>query len=53
VGWHLDEVAISINGKSVYLWSAVDCEDEVHDVLMQSRGNKRAAVKLMRSTKEM
>ena len=24
--WHLDEVFVSINGKSVYLWRAVDCE---------------------------
>ena len=26
VRWHLDEVFVSINGKSVYLWRAVDCE---------------------------
>ena len=53
VGWNLDKIANSINGKSMYLWRAVDCEDEVDDVLMQSRGNKRAAMKLMLSTKEM
>ncbi len=46
--WHLDEVFVSINGKNVYLWRAVDCEGEVMDVLVQSRRNKRAALKLMR-----
>jgi putative transposase len=46
--WHLDEVFVSINGKNVYLWRAVDCEGEVLDVLVQSRRNKRAASKLMR-----
>ena len=46
--WHLDEVFVSINGKNVYLWRAVDCEGEVLDVLVQSRRTKRAALKLMR-----
>jgi putative transposase len=46
--WHLDEVFVSINGKNMYLWRAVDCEGEVLDVLVQSRRNKRAALKLMR-----
>jgi hypothetical protein len=32
----------------VYLWRAVDSEGEVLDVLVQSRRNKRAALKLMR-----
>ena len=35
--WHLNEVFISIKGKSMYLWRAVDCEGEVLDVLVQSR----------------
>jgi transposase-like protein len=46
--WHLDEVFVSINGKRMYLWRAVDSEGEVLDVLVQSRRNKRAALKLMR-----
>jgi len=46
--WHLDEVFVSINGRRMYLWRAVDSEGEVLDVLVQSRRNKRAAVKLMR-----
>ena len=32
----------------VYLWRAVDAEGEVLDVLVQSRRNKAAALKLMR-----
>jgi len=31
-----------------YLWRAVDSEGEVLDVLVQSRRNKRAALKFMR-----
>ena len=31
-----------------YLWCAVDAEGEVLDVLVQSRRNKHAALKLMR-----
>ena len=46
--WHLDEVFVSINGRIMYLWRAVDCEGEVLDLLVQSRRNKRAALKLMR-----
>ena len=46
--WHLDEVFVSINGKRVYLWRAVDSEGEVLDILVQSRRNKKAALKLMR-----
>src|SRR5271163_2235155 len=46
--WHLDEVYLKINGRMVYLWRAVDAEGEVLDVLVQSRRDKRAALKLMR-----
>ncbi|MDP2620323.1 MAG: IS6 family transposase [Hyphomicrobiales bacterium] len=46
--WHLDEVFVSINGKRMYLWRAVDSEGEVLDVLVQARRNKTAALKLMR-----
>ena len=46
--WHLDEVFVSINGRNMYLWRAVDCEGEVLDLLIQSRRNKTAALKLMR-----
>ena len=46
--WHLDEVFVLINGKRSYLWRAVDSEGEVLEILVQSRRNKRAALKLMR-----
>jgi transposase-like protein len=46
--WHLDEVYIKIDGRLVYLWRAVDAEGEVLDVLVQSKRDKRAALKLMR-----
>jgi putative transposase len=46
--WHLDEVYLKIDGRMVYLWRAIDAEGEVLDVLVQSRRNKRAALKLMR-----
>ena len=36
--WHLDEM----------VWRAVDSEGEVLDILVQSRRNKKAALKLMR-----
>ena len=46
--WHLDEVYLKIDGRKVYLWRAVDAEGEVLDVLVQSKRNKHAALKLMR-----
>src|SRR5438128_2226595 len=46
--WHLDEMFVSIGGKRMYLWRAVDTEGEVLDCLVQSRRNKRAARRLMR-----
>src|ERR1700677_2015719 len=46
--WHLDEVYLKIDGRMVYLWRAVDAEGEVLDVLVQSKRNRHAALKLMR-----
>ena len=46
--WHLDEVYLKIDGRLAYLWRAVDAEGEVLDVLVQTRRNTRAALKLMR-----
>ena len=37
-----------LGGKRMYLWRAVDAEGEVLDCLVQSRRNKRAALRLMR-----
>jgi putative transposase len=44
----LDEVYLKIDGRLVYLWRAVDSEGEVLDVLVQTKRNKAAALKLMR-----
>ena len=46
--WHLDEVYTKINGKMVYLWRAVDDEGTVLDIVVQSRRNKKAALRLLR-----
>jgi putative transposase len=46
--WHLDEVYLKNDGLMVYLWRAVDAEGEGLDVLVQSKRNKHAALKLMR-----
>jgi putative transposase len=46
--WHLAEVYLKIDGRLVYLWRAVDSEGEVLDVLVQTKRNKAAALKLMR-----
>src|SRR5712672_2492528 len=47
--WHLDEVYLKIDGRMVYLWRAVDAEGEVLDVLVQSKRNRHAELKLMRN----
>ena len=46
--WHLDEVVICIQGKRMYLWRAVDSEGEVMDLLVQSKRNTKAALRLLR-----
>ena len=46
--WHLDEMVVSIQGRRMYLWRAVDSEGEILDMLVQPRRDKAAALKLMR-----
>src|ERR1700720_1912344 len=46
--WHLDEMVVRIAGKRMYLWRAVDHEGEVLDMLVQSRRDSRAALRLRR-----
>jgi putative transposase len=41
-------LVVRIAGKRMYLWRAVDHEGEVLDVLVQSRRDSRAALRLMR-----
>jgi putative transposase len=46
--WHLDEVFLTIHGTRHYLWRAVDQNDNVLDILVQSRQNKKAAQKFFK-----
>ena len=46
--WHLDEVFLTINGERHYLWRAVDQDDNVLDILVQSRRNNKATKKFFR-----
>src|SRR5919108_5744806 len=44
----IDEVFLTIHGKRHDLWRAVDQDDNVLDILVQSRRNKHAAKKVFR-----
>ena len=46
--WHLDEVFVRINGKTHYLWRAVDHEGEVLEVYATKRRNRTAALQFLR-----
>ena len=47
-GWHLDEMYVSIGGRWMYLWRAIDQDGEILDFLVQAKRDTRAALKLMR-----
>ena len=46
--WHLDEVFVRINGKVYYLWRAVDHEEEVLEVFVTKRRDRKAALRFLR-----
>ena len=46
--WHMDEMVVSIQGRRLYLWRAVDSEGEVLDLLVQPKRDTTAALRLMR-----
>src|ERR671929_1127179 len=46
--WHMDEMVVSIQGRRMYLWRAVDSEGEILDLLVQPRRDKVSALRLMR-----
>ena len=46
--WHLGEVFVRINGKTHYLWRAVDHEGEVLEVLATKRRDRRAALEFLK-----
>jgi transposase-like protein len=45
---HLDEMAVVIGRKGLWLWRAVDNEGEILDLLVQPQRDKAAALRLMR-----
>ncbi len=46
--WNLDEIFVRINGKTRYLWRAVDHEGEVLEVFATKRRDRRAALKFLK-----
>ena len=46
--WHLDEVFVQINGKTHYLWCAVDHEGEGLEVFATKRRDRKAALKFLK-----
>ena len=48
--WHLDEVFVKINGKTHYLWRAVDHEGEVLEVFATKRRDRAAALEFLKRT---
>ena len=46
--WHLDEMMVSIAGRQMYMWRAVDSEGEVLEILVQPQRDKIAALRLLR-----
>ena len=45
--WHLDEMAIKMNGKPYVLWRAVDSEGFELDIFLQKRRDKKAAIRFL------
>ena len=43
--WHLEDVLVTINGKTHVLWRAVDQDGHAIDILVQRRRNQAAAKK--------
>ncbi len=46
--WYLDELFVKIQGRLQYLWRAVDEDGDTIDILVQSRRNRRAALRFFR-----
>jgi putative transposase len=38
--WHLDEMVVSIRGRRMYLWRAVDSEGEILDLLVHPKRDR-------------
>ncbi len=48
--WHFDEVFVKINGKTHYLWRAVDHEGEVLEVFATKQRDRKAALAFLKRT---
>ena len=46
--WHLDEMYVKLNGEMVYLWCAVDHEDEILESYVTQKRDKSAALAFMK-----
>lgn len=46
--WHIDEVFVKINGKTYYLWRAIDHEGTVLDCYVTKKRDRKAAVKILK-----
>ena len=46
--WYLDELFVRMQGRTQYLWRAVDEDGDVIDILVQPRRNRRAAIRFFR-----
>ena len=46
--WYLDEIFVTMHGRRQYLWRAVDQDGDLLDILVQSRRDRRAAVRFFR-----
>ena len=48
--WYLDEVFVRINGKTCYVWRAVDHEGEVLEVFVTKRRDSKATLRFLKRT---
>ena len=46
--WYLDELFVRMQGRTQYLWRAVDEDGDVIDIRVQPRRNRRAAIRFFR-----
>ena len=46
--WHVDEVFVKINGKTRYLWRAVDHEGEMLEAYVSKKRNKLEALTFLK-----
>ena len=46
--WYLDELFVRMQGRTQYLWRAVDEDVDMIDILVQPRRNRRAAIRFFR-----